>query len=158
MENYVRRYFFLWMLIGCIKTLEASDFFPSDCKIIEHTNPTLTLSSKEPRLFLIRNQLESELWLAIRARSALPIETNSRLEKGKVLGFVTDVNPIEFYCVEVRPGHEQQVSCHESIMVCEWEKMTIPDKMRPPLWVVENFDMAALVPALSAQGFSSPQV
>ncbi|MDF1645614.1 MAG: hypothetical protein P1U61_01350 [Legionellaceae bacterium] len=82
---------------------------------------------------------------------------SSRLQANYWSALALEDKAFDLSCIESRPGHEQQVSCEQTLAACEWPITARPEKTQGVFWAGENMPLAALTAYISRRGFELPQ-
>lgn len=124
MKKVLQFFFSLFVILQC-SIVFADQNLLEDCKPINLVKSTINLKEKLPNLIVIYNKTKTNLWIThpITNPSA-SAGWSSHLHPNKWSVLALNENPFELSCVESKPGHEQQISCLEVILLCKWTKKT----------------------------------
>lgn len=136
----------------------ANDALPHGCHSIAVTQATVTLPKSPSSLILMNNVSEMDLWITH------PISEpnassgwSSRLQTNHWSALALGDEAFELSCIESKPGHEQQISCSGSLVICEWPGLKGTDSQKMPYWAAENMPLSELLSSLSQKGFKIPE-
>lgn len=142
------------VLIGCFwLTMVSAAVSPPNCKtvLLDAENPVL--QAPKAAVFVMENTSAQTLWITHPTQNpGASAGYTSELSAGKWSALVLKNPKFALGCVESRPGHEQAVSCAESIRVCVYAKA--PTTNEGNYWLIENESMPKLREAL--QKLKSP--
>lgn len=137
--------------------LFAESTLPKGCQAIAVQGESVTLKSKNSKLFFIHNITNSDLWITHPVTNpGASAGWTTRLQAGNWSALAMDKPPFEISCIESRPGHEQQVPCEGAIAVCQWKGVKIPAGSEGTFWAGEDMSLAALTAAIGGRGFIVP--
>ncbi|MCP0914784.1 MULTISPECIES: hypothetical protein [Legionella] len=135
----------------------ADEIFPAGCRPITVKDESVKLAADKPALIMIHNLSDTELWITH------PVDEpnasagwSSRLQGGNWSALVLNNKSFELFCVETKPGHEQQVPCAGVLGVCEWVGMSIAKEDTGTFWAGENMKLSALTAYIGRRGFVVP--
>lgn len=135
----------------------AQEVYPYGCKPFVIKQETVTLPAKTPRLILLHNLAQTDLWITHPPDEADTIENLSTpLQTNQWSALVLNQQAFLLNCIESNPGHEQQVPCRDVLAICEWPLPQPEDNIKIRL-VAENMSLVALAAYLNRQGFELPQ-
>lgn len=131
---------------------------PEACQLQATKSGQLVLQTKMPGLFLIYNQTETNLWV-----------THPTKHTGASAGWASKISPkqwsalkvnqdFELTCVESSPGHEQEIACHQAIIVCRFQQAVFPADAKSEFWVGEDMSLAALLTHTAQRGIQVPSI
>ncbi|MDX2345322.1 MAG: hypothetical protein QNK11_00410 [Legionella sp.] len=146
------RYFYLIISILVITTaVHAEEVYPAACKPFVIHGESVKFPAGTPRVVMLHNLSQFDVWITH------SIELNSRLQSNLWSALALDKHAFELSCIESKPGHEQQVSCEETLAVCEWPITTRPKHTKGIVWAGENMPLSTLTAYISRRGFELPQ-
>ncbi|MBS0357711.1 MAG: hypothetical protein JSS53_00355 [Proteobacteria bacterium] len=138
---------------------EKSGIYPSGCKPVsfEFLNDQLVLAKfkKNPkqRLFLIKNSGKNNIWLEHPVKNpSASAGWSSQLNIEQWSAFALKRNNFVFACVESLPSAQQYISCQETLIVCEMEKVTFKPENLGNYWVGENLSLENLLATIHSRG------
>ena len=139
-------------------TAQAEEVFPNFCKPFAIKGESVLFPAGLPRIVMLHNLSESDLWVI---HPASEKENNggwsSRLEANLWSALALEKKAFELNCIESRPGHEQQVSCEQTLAICEWPLTKGPENNHGVFWAGENMPLTALTAYIGRHGFELPQ-
>ncbi|WP_419419849.1 hypothetical protein ACNVED_00660 [Legionella sp. D16C41] len=146
------------MLLFAINNLAYSQAtFPVGCTPVVVKDETVVLKAKQPTLYLIYNNSNSDLWITHPvSEPSASAGWSSRLESQNWSALAVNQSSFELSCIETKPGHEQQVPCAGILAVCKWSKVKLPASSTGTFWAGENMDLPALNSHLGGRGFKLP--
>jgi hypothetical protein len=154
------RSFFLITSLLCIILVaraEAKEIYPYACKPFVIHDETVTLPAKKPRLIMLHNLSNADLWITHPMSEQDTFQSfSTRLQSNHWSALALDDNMFELNCIESKPGHEQQVPCAQTLAMCEWP-LTNPDNTQVPVWAAEDMPLTTLTAYMSRHGFELPQ-
>ena len=139
-------------------TTQAEEVFPNHCKPFTLKGESVNLPAGVPRLIMLHNLSEFDLWIT---HPLSEKENNagwsSRLQTNHWSALALDKKIFELSCIESRPGHEQQISCEQTLAVCEWPLTKNSGAEQGVFWAGENMSLTALTAYIGRHGFELPQ-
>ncbi len=157
------RYFFT--LISSLTTIffisqnaYAEEVFPPACKPLVIKGESAKLPGGTPRVVMLHNISEFDLWITHSASANDNTEDfSSRLQSNLWSALALEKESFEINCIESKPGHEQQVSCEQTLAVCEWPTVNRLENTQSVLLAGENMPLSALTAYIGRRGFELPQ-
>lgn len=146
---------FLLGMIGCwfVYNCYAIEQFPTGCNPIQ-IKEDVALSVKKTTLLMLHNLSDADLWVIHPAKKTGGSEEWSTHFTADHWGaLVLDQSAYQLTCIESRPGHEQQVSCQDSLAICEWPSVTLPKDIKGTFSPGENKILPQLIAYLGRQGY-----
>lgn len=135
----------------------AESTLPAGCQSVAVQGETLTLQAKKKSLFLIHNIIDNDLWITHPVTDpGASAGWSSRLQSDNWSALVIEKGPFILSCIESRPGHEQQIPCEGTLVVCKWKKVKIPSANTGDFWASEDVSLEALKTAIGGKGFVLP--
>lgn len=135
-----------------VNALEAP---PANCHPLSVSTTTLLLPKSPPRIVLISNLSDLDLWVTHPiAEPNASAGWSSRLQPKHWSALALNETSFELGCIESKPGHEQQVSCAGVLMACEWPGITGKESQKTPYWAAENMPLPELLAHLNQRGFN----
>ena len=152
----MKRKIFLGAL--CLPALiYAHGSLPKHCQALTVQGETVTIQAPKKGLVFVHNISENDLWITHPvADPSASAGWSTRLQKGKWSALAVDKGDFAINCIESRPGHEQQTLCEDSVAVCLWKKVKIPENQQGYFWVAEDLNLGALKAAVGARGYVLP--
>ncbi len=144
-------------LIVCLYfplTLWGNEILPAGCMPIV-ISELIHLPPGKPRLILLHNLSETTLWLIPRANTT-KANLSSALAPQQWSSLHLDQHALTIGCIESKPGHEQEIACHDRVAVCEWIPNRHPKKPSGIVWAAENMTLTPLIAYLGRHGFIVP--
>lgn len=138
-------------------TTRAEEVLPESCTPYSIRGESTLLPAGTSRIVMLHNLSESEIWITHPAESEHDAPWSSRLQPNYWSALVLGENAFEMSCIESKPGHEQQISCEQTLAVCEWPLKQKEKKLQAPLWAGENMPMTVLIAYIGRHGFELPQ-
>lgn len=136
----------------------AEEIFPPACKAFAVKGESAKLPVGTPRVVMLHNISEFDLWITHTASANDNTEDfSSRLQANLWSALALEKKAVEINCIESRPGHEQQISCEQTLAVCEWPITSRPENMQGVFWAGENMPLSALTAYIGRRGFELPQ-
>jgi hypothetical protein len=160
MEHLMR--ILLSCLITCLTLVNttltfAEEIFPPACKPFVIKTEAIHLPEGAPRLIMLHNLSELDLWITHPVSEAnAAAGWSSRLQSGQWSALALDKTAFELSCIESKPGHEQQISCEHTLATCEWPITSSPEHTSGIFWAGENMSLSALTAYLGRRGFGLP--
>lgn len=146
----------LCAIVLSLQALGATEL-PKGCKPIAVQKETLTINTKKPRLIFIHNTTENDLWITHQvADSGANTGSSSRIQANNWSALVVSKGPYTMECIESKPGHEQQIPCLGSVVLCQYKKTKMPPSRQPDYWAAEDMSLRALTSAVGGKGFEIP--
>lgn len=146
--------FFTLMLTFCQAI--AQEIYPKGCMPLVIKNELVTLSTKKPRIVMLHNLSNKDLWITHpTSSSGASAGWSSRLEpqKWSVLALNTSKS-FTLSCIESTPGHEQQIPCASVIAVCKWPSSSMKKETSSTFWAGENMELSPLIAYIERRGFT----
>lgn len=137
----------------------AENTLPVGCQAIRVQGEAVTIKAKHDKLIYIHNLASNDLWITHPVTNpSASAGWSSRLQAGNWSALALDKGPFELNCIESKPGHEQQIPCEGSIVLCQWKGAKFPKSEDPStFWVAEDMTLAALTAAVGGRGFVLPE-
>jgi hypothetical protein len=149
--------FIIWLTLINTPLAFAEEIFPTACKPFVVKSESIVLPEGAPRLIMLHNLSELDLWITHPVSEADAASGwSSRLQSGHWSALALDKTAFELSCIESKPGHEQQISCEHTLAVCEWSITSSPEHTRGIFWAGENMSLSTLTAYLSRRGFGLP--
>jgi len=147
------RYLFV-ILMFYVTSLMAEEMYPAGCEPLVINSENVVLAANKYSLLMIHNISSHDVWAIqqLKADSVKPIFTG-KISSGKWSTLVVNKKAVKFYCIESKPGHEQQVSCMEVLAICQWPHAKIPKKIKDISLVPEDMEILQLIAYIERQGF-----
>lgn len=148
----------LYVFLFFTSTVHAEEIFPPSCKPLAIQGETVLLPAGKPRLIMLHNLSESDLWIT----HPMTDQNNntgfsSRLESNHWSALAIGKKTLSLSCIESKPGHEQQVACQHTLALCEWP-ITTPKKNKQTVFFTgENMALSSLIAYITRLGFELPQ-
>jgi hypothetical protein len=150
---------YLFVVLMCyVTSLMAEEMYPIGCEPLVVDSENVELAADKYSLIMLHNISNNDLWVIqkLKADSAKSIFTG-KISPGKWSTLVVNKKAVKFYCVESKPGHEQQVSCMDVLAICQWPKAIIPKKIKGISWASEDMEILQLIAYIERQGFKTLQ-
>ncbi len=135
----------------------AEEVLPENCKPFSIRGESAHLPAASPRLAMLHNLSQFEIWLTHPAENEHDAPWSSRLQQNYWSALVLGTDAFEINCIESKPGHEQQVSCEQVLAICEWPLKQKEEKTPGSFWAGENMPMSVLIAYIGRHGFELPQ-
>ncbi|WP_367608054.1 hypothetical protein [Legionella sp. W05-934-2] len=128
---------------------------PKNCHLVGIKSENLKLKTEKDRVILIHNISDSDIYLSHVSSNDPGAQAGwtSRVDKNKWSALKLGKMEIRFQCVEVKPGHEQQISCQNILSVCRVAPIEQPKNGNGSYWVTENQTLSNMLEAVSSRGF-----
>jgi hypothetical protein len=154
MRDIMRTVFFgvLMMLAGCAY---AEDIFPVGCVPFVVIGPQLSLPSGPPRVVMLHNLSDGDLWLTHQPdkhHASAGWSSHLQSEHWSALSLMQHAFTLQ--CIESKPGHEQPVDCSAVLAVCQWPRSRLPQDITTVThWASENMLLSPLMAYIERRGF-----
>ncbi|OGV33191.1 MAG: hypothetical protein A3E88_04855 [Legionellales bacterium RIFCSPHIGHO2_12_FULL_35_11] len=134
----------------------AEEIYPSGCLPVVIKGNSLILSAEKYNIIAVHNLSKGELWVINPGYETgfNPLSSKLQAEKWSSLVLNKQLNSYILNCIESSPGHEQQISCRDTLAVCYWPKALVPENRKGIFWIGEDMDMLPLTAYLWRLGFS----
>lgn len=118
----------------------------------------LTLDSAKTALFIIHNQSKTPIWLVHPSDGkGASAGWDSKLTPDHYSALKVEKRNLKFNCMEISPGHEQQVPCHKVVNICE-ANGDFKQTETGSFWVAENLKPRQLTYSLVERGGTLKQI
>lgn len=143
------------ILLFLMHDVFSHEYFPKGCKAWVIKNNLIDIKGKKNNLIFFHNISKNHIWLANRNVTKWTVE----LKPGLWNVFYLPQNNAAWRCIEAETGHEQQVSCHDVIAMCQWSAIA-PEQIlkQSGIWVIENQSVVVAKAYLERMGWLFNQV
>ena len=143
------RYLIIALLFVVFKSVGAQEFLPKGCHAVP-IGDEIQLTAQKNQLFFIHSLSRYEIWLANSSQRRL---TTSIVPSLWSVFYAPKLNS-KWRCIQSEPGHEQKVSCHQVLALCEWPAKTLDKKLNHHnAWLAYNMHFSELSAYLQRQGW-----
>lgn len=149
--------FFFFYFDAAIAESHSTEVFPSACKAFALKGEAIHIPAGNLRVFMIHNLSAFDVWITHpSSEENFDSGWSSRLQGNQWSALALDKKNLTLNCIESRPGHEQQVSCEQTLAVCEWPITSRPEHTHGVFWAGENMTLTALTAYIGRRGFELP--
>lgn len=152
------RFLLLYVFLFTANTVHAEEIFPPACRPITIQGETVHLPAGKPRLIMLHNLSEFDLWIT-RPMTEQNNSTgfSSRLQSNHWSALAIGKKTLSLNCIESKPGHEQQIACQQTLALCEWPITTKKQNKHAVFFAGENMTLPTLTAYINRLGFELPQ-
>lgn len=145
-------------LLGLLSYDATAGELPQHCKLMGIKSDKLELKTGGNQLVFIHNISDVDMFLSFvpEADPGAQAGWTSRINQNKWSAISLNKDHLSFECVEVKPGHEQQISCQGVLSVCQIKPEDLPKNITGSFWVSENNNLTKVLQTVSSRGFQLP--
>lgn len=133
---------------------QAATVYPKGCSPLVIKGETVTFEAKKNKMVFIHNSASNDLWITHPSGDqSASAGWSSRLQPNHWSALAIENGVFLVYCIESRPGHEQQVPCEGAIAACEWTSPVFAKDAKGTFWAGEDMSVSELIAALGERGF-----
>lgn len=137
----------------------AEEIFPTNCKPFVIQGESTMLATTKASLVMIHNLSQTDLWVTHPvSEPGASAGWSSRLQPEHWSALVLTDKSFELSCIESKPGHEQQVSCANTLAICMFTPITLSDNgVNAPYWAGEDMPLSELIAYVERRGIKLNQ-
>lgn len=131
----------------------SQELLPAGCSALVIPDERLALDANKHTFVMLHNISNSDVWIINKENVSGFASSIIHPNHWSALVLNNSVKEVKFSCVESRPGHEQQTSCHDVLAACYWPLAKIPEQKKNTGFVVEDIDLSSLTAYIARLGF-----